>query len=130
MEKQGLRVSSWEFRLHRQRRFPDTLGIITGDKNVLCVLFMGEAEGAAHGAFPPFSLEIGLGKNFVVKSRPSKEVDFRKTLCRPDTLPKFIVFMIRCVSKKMVADSRGILAQSVSPTSGIFDMGRCGEFTF
>ena len=97
---------------------------------MLCVLFMREAEGAARGAFPPFSLEISPSKNFIVKSRPSKEVDFRKTLCRPDTLPKFIVFMIRCVSKKMVVGSHGILARSISQTSGIFDIGCCGGFTF
>ena len=116
--------------MFRQSRFPDTLGILTRDKNVLCVFFMGEAEGASRGAFLPFSLEIELGKNFVVKSHLSKEVDFRNTLCRPYTLPKVIVFMIRCVGKKMVADSRGILARSVSPTSGVFDMGHYGGFTF
>ena len=115
--------------MFRQRRFPNTLGILTRDKNVLFVFFMGEAKGATCGALPPFSLEISPCKNFIMKSHPSKEVDFRKTFCQPDALPKVSVIMVRCVDKKLVAGSCSVLARSVSPTFGI-DMAGYGGFTF
>ena len=110
MKKQGLRVSSQDFHLHRQRCFLDTLGILTRDKNVLCVFFMGEAEGATCGAFPPFSLEISPCKNFIMKSHPSEKFDFGETFCSPDALPKVSVILVHCVNQKVVADSCSVLA--------------------
>ena len=105
MKKEGLRISSQEFSLFWQRRFPNTLGILTRDKNVLCVFFMGEAKGATRGTFPPFSLEIIPCKNFIMKSRPSEKFDFGETFYSLGALPKVRVIMVRCVCKKMVANS-------------------------
>ena len=98
----------------------------------MCFVFSSwERQKGQHvGPSHPFFLEISPCKNFIMKSRPSEKVDFGETFCSPDALPKVSVIMVHCVCKKIVAISCRVLARSVSPPSGVFDITGYGGFTF